>query len=314
MRSIEASGKTVKDAIRNGLAELGCDSDDVEIQVVEMGSPGLFGMFGKPARVRLTVKADDPALDIEMPVLSLDEGNARKQKQKKNDKPAPKAEKPVEKAEAAEEPAQAEEAPRGEKKSRSRRRRRGGGKSAEGAEPARAGEDEEPSIGTPAPIIEHEPFVPTPEEEQSEDARRARAFLAGLTERMGVPVEIALQESEEQLRMQMTGEGMSLLIGRRGETLDALQYLTSLNINRGREDYLRVSIDTENYRAKREEALRKLALRMAGRAKKSGRRVALEPMNPYERRILHSALQNDPDVTTHSEGEEPYRRVIITLK
>ena len=114
--------------------------------------------------------------------------------------------------------------------------------------------------------------------------------------------------------MQMAGENMSLRIGRRGETLDALQYLTSLNINRGREEYLRVSIDTENYRAKREEALRKLAVRMAGRAKKSGRRVALEPMNPYERRILHSALQNDPDVTTHSEGEEPYRRVIITLK
>ena len=131
---------------------------------------------------------------------------------------------------------------------------------------------------------------------------------------MGIPVEIALQETDEQLRMQMTGEGMSLLIGRRGETLDALQYLTSLNINRGREEYLRISIDTENYRAKREEALRKLAVRMAGRAKKSGRRVALEPMNPYERRILHSALQNDPDVTTHSEGEEPYRRVIITLK
>ena len=151
-------------------------------------------------------------------------------------------------------------------------------------------------------------------EAQSEEAKRASAFLSGLTERMGVPVAIALQESPEQLRMQMTGEGMSLLIGRRGETLDALQYLTSLNINRGREEYLRVSIDTENYRAKREEALRKLAIRMAGRAKKSGRRVALEPMNPYERRILHSALQDDPDVTTHSEGEEPYRRVIITLK
>ena len=87
----------------------------------------------------------------------------------------------------------------------------------------------------------------------------------------------------------------------------------SLTVNRGREDYLRISIDTENYRAKREEALRKLAVRMAGRAKKSGKRVALEPMNPYERRILHSALQNDPEVTTHSEGEEPYRRVIITL-
>lgn len=314
MKSIEASGKTVKDAIRNGLAELGCDSDDVDIQVVEMGSPGLFGMFGKPAKVRLTVKADDPALEIEMPVLSLDAGNTRKPKQdkRKAEKPAPKAEKPVEKAAPVEEvAAEDEEAP---KKSRNRRRRRGGAKGAEGVETVENAADEAQVAPAPAPIIEHEPFVPTPVEAQSEEAKRASAFLSGLTERMGVPVEIALQESPEQLRMQMTGEGMSLLIGRRGETLDALQYLTSLNINRGREEYLRVSIDTENYRAKREEALRKLAIRMAGRAKKSGRRVALEPMNPYERRILHSALQDDPDVTTHSEGEEPYRRVIITLK
>ena len=113
--------------------------------------------------------------------------------------------------------------------------------------------------------------------------------------------------------MVLSGENMSILIGRRGETLDAIQYLTSLNVNRGREEYLRVTLDTENYRAKREEALRKLAVRMANRCKKSGRRVALEPMNPYERRILHSALQADEEVTTHSEGEEPYRRVIITL-
>ena len=327
MRSIEASGKTVKDAIRNGLAELGCDSDDVDIQVIEMGSPGLFGMFGKPAKVRLTMKAGDPALEIEMPVLSLDADNARKQKQEKRkaEKPAPKpekagkpAEKPVEKAvekaEPVEEAAFDEEQDQAPRKSRNRRRRRGGGKNVEGGENIENAADEAQTPPAPAPIIEHEPFVPTPVEEQSEEARRASAFLSGLTERMGVPVEIALQESPEQLRMQMTGESMSLLIGRRGETLDALQYLTSLNINRGRDEYLRVSIDTENYRAKREEALRKLAIRMAGRAKKSGRRVALEPMNPYERRILHSALQDDPDVTTHSEGEEPYRRVIITLK
>ena len=320
MRSIEASGKTVKDAIRNGLAELGCDSDDVDIQVIEMGSPGLFGMFGKPAKVRLTRKEEDPALDIEMPVLSLDAAGKGKSKpeKRKSEKPKPEkpAEKPVEKAEPirSEGDEIAEEEPRPEKKSRNRRRRRGGANRGEGEGVEAVQAVEEGSIGEPAPVLEHEPFEPTAEENQSEDAKRARAFLSGLTERMGVPVEIALMETPEQLRMQMTGEGMSLLIGRRGETLDALQYLTSLNINRGREEYLRVSIDTENYRAKREEALRKLAIRMAGRAKKSGRRVALEPMNPYERRILHSALQNDPDVTTHSEGEEPYRRVIITLK
>ena len=318
MRSIEATGKTVKDAIRNGLAELGCDSDDVEIQVFEFGSPGLFGMFGKPARVKLTLKNIDPAEDIEMPVLSLDASGGRKSKKAENraprqEKPA-KAEKPVEKQQAETIEADgAEETDKPEKKSRNRRRRRGGANHEAGVS-AGNGISEAPAIGEPAPAIESEPFEPTAEDALTEDARRASAFLSGLTERMGVPVTVALQESPEQLRMQMTGENMSLLIGRRGETLDALQYLTSLNINRGREEYLRVSIDTENYRAKREEALRKLAVRMAGRAKKSGRRVALEPMNPYERRILHSALQNDPEVETHSEGEEPYRRVIITLK
>ena len=322
MKSIEATGKTVKDAIRNGLAELGCDSDDVDIQVIEMGSPGLFGMFGKHAKVRLTVKGEDPSMDIEMPVLSLDAAGARKPRSEKK-KPEKKAEKPekaekTDKADRAEpsqaaEAAEAEdagEAPRAEKKPRRRRGRKGGANRAE----AEAGETADENEIQPAPIVEREPFAATPEDQQSEEARRARDFLGGLTERMGVPVSIELMETEEQLRMQMAGDNMSLLIGRRGETLDALQYLTSLNINRGREEYLRVSIDTEGYRAKREEALRKLAVRMAGRAKKSGRRVALEPMNPYERRILHSALQNDPEVTTHSEGEEPYRRVIITLK
>ena len=323
MRSIEASGKTVKDAVDNGLAQLGCDRDDVEMQVLQMNTTGLFGMFAKPAKVLLTVKEKDSSLDIEMPVLSLD-GGARKAKaeKRKPERPkAEKAEKPAEapkarpeKAEADEQPeepaSETEEAPRPEKRRRNRRRK--GNANRESAEAREAVEAEEPV--EPAPIVEREPFVPTPAEDQSDTAKHAREFLSGLTERMGVPVAIELQETGEQLRMQMAGENMSLLIGRRGETLDALQYLTSLTVNRGREDYLRVSIDTENYRAKREEALRKLAVRMAGRAKKSGRRVALEPMNPYERRILHSALQNDPDVTTHSEGEEPYRRVIITLK
>lgn len=311
MKSIEASGKSVNEAIKNGLAELGCDTSEVDIEVLQVSSPGFFGMFGKPAKVRLTVKAKDPALDIEMPVLSLDAAGARKSRTEKRKPERAKNEK-VEKVEPvavemAEESASTEEAPHVERKPRSRNR--GKNRDVKSTETA-VGETEV----APIPIVEHEPFVAIPEDQQSETAKRAKAFLSGLTERMGVPVEIAVAENEEQLRMQMTGENMSLLIGRRGETLDALQYLTSLNVNRGREDYLRVSIDTENYRAKREEALRKLAVRMAGRAKKSGRRVALEPMNPYERRILHAALQNDPEVTTHSEGEEPYRRVIITLK
>ncbi len=311
-RFIEASGKTVKDAIQNGLKELGMTLDQVETSVIEMGSPGLFGMFGKPAKVRLTVKEDD-SFNIDMPTFSLDGGKKQRSEKKRDAKPAKqeapvKAEKPAEKAEeaaAVEEPATAEEAPKAEKKEKKPRNRR---EKKENKEPKA-----EP-VTEAAPMEPAEPFVATAEEEMSDTAKNARSFLLGLTERMGVPADIEVCESAEQLRMLLSGENMSILIGRRGETLDALQYLTSLNVNRGREDYLRVSLDTENYRAKREEALRKLAVRMANRAKKSGRRVALEPMNPNERRILHSALQNDPEVTTHSEGEEPYRRVIITLK
>ena len=305
-RSIEASGKTVKDAIQNGLNQLGCTLDEVEYSVIDMGSPGLFGMFGKPAKVKMTAKGKDKSFDIEMPVFSLDAPAAKaKQQPKKKEtkKEAPKAEEAAEeKIEAVETPVEEQPKEKKERKPRNRKDKK------EKAEPKA-----EP-VTEAAPADPVEPFVATAEEDLSETARNARDFLKGLTDHMGVPAEIAVCESAEQLRMVLSGENMSILIGRRGETLDALQYLTSLNVNRGREEYLRVSLDTENYRAKREEALRKLAVRMANRAKKSGRRVALEPMNPNERRILHSALQNDPEVTTHSEGEEPYRRVIITLK
>ena len=270
-------------------------------------------MFGKPARVRLTMKEKDTSFDIEMPVFTLDQpapANRRKaekkpQEPKQTKTAAPKAAAPAAPAvseESADAPAE-EAAP--EKKARKPRQRKN---NREAREPR-----PEP-VTEAAPAEPAEPFVATPEEELSDTAKRARDFLKGLTEHMGVPAAIEVSDKPEQMRMQLSGENMSILIGRRGETLDALQYLTSLNVNRDREEYLRVSLDTENYRAKREEALRKLAVRMANRAKKSGRRVALEPMNPNERRILHSALQNDPEVTTHSEGEEPYRRVIITLK
>lgn len=306
-RSIEASGKTVKDAIQNGLAELGCTQDEVETSIIDMGSPGLFGMFGKPAKVRLTVKGEDHSLDIEMPVFTLDQGGqaGRKRGEKK---PKVKPEAPAKAAEEVEEAKPAGEAPQQPAKEK-RERKKGGRREKEAVREPQA----EP-VTVAAPAEPAEPFVATEESALSETARTARDFLKGLTDRMGVEAQIEVCERTEQLRMQLSGESMSILIGRRGETLDALQYLTSLNVNRGREEYLRVSLDTENYRAKREEALRKLAVRMANRAKKSGRRVALEPMNPNERRILHSALQNDPEVTTHSEGEEPYRRVIITLK
>ncbi|MDR1263832.1 MAG: protein jag [Oscillospiraceae bacterium] len=140
-------------------------------------------------------------------------------------------------------------------------------------------------------------------------------YLMGLTAKMGADVRVYVTEDEEHhITAKMVGDTLGILIGRRGETLDAIQYLCSLAVNRGRDEYIRITLDTENYRARREEALKRLAYRLATRAVKLGRRVALEPMNPYERRIMHSALQSFEGVTTHSEGEEPNRHVVISIK
>ena len=182
--------------------------------------------------------------------------------------------------------------------------------------PAKAEKQAEPREY--APMVPAKTFSPTePPVMHPEDtpAGRAQRFLMDVTSLMNVKVDVYVDDTaEDGLYIHMIGDTLGILIGRRGETLDALQYLTSLQVNKGREGYIRVTLDTENYRAKREDSLRRLAQRMANRAQKTGRRVVLEPMNPYERRVLHTALQNHPAVTTHSEGEEPNRRVVIMLK
>ena len=327
MRSIEKTGKKTEDAINAGLKELGCDLADVTIDILDAGSPGLFGMFGRLAKVRLTVKEDDPELDFEMPTLSLNAQKTkparkseapRKEEAPRAEKPAPKAEAPVkaeetaepETAEPAEAPAKAEKTEKTEKPEKSERSSRRGGR----RERAEKGEKAERPAEQPKPEAEPVPFEPTDPETLGAEGRIAYDFLKNVTEKMGVPVAIHVTEEPDHLSVAMMGDTLGILIGRRGDTLDALQYLTSLQVNKHRDAYMRVSLDTENYRAKREEALTKLALRMASRARKTGRKVTLEPMNPYERRVLHSALQGHPYVTTHSEGEEPYRRVVITLK
>ena len=157
----------------------------------------------------------------------------------------------------------------------------------------------------------NEPAVDVVPTEPKNDAEK---FLQGLFSHMGMRV--ALQSAQENgiLKIDMSGRGMGMLIGRRGETLDALQYLTSLVYNNGKEDYTKVMIDTENYRTKREDTLKRLAAKLADKVQKSGRRVVLEPMNPYERRILHSTLQDYSGVYTYSEGEDPYRSVVVAVK
>ena len=350
MRIKEFTGKTTQEAIDNGLAELGVTIADVHVDVLQEGAKGLFGLFGsKPACVRLTVMEDEreddhglsdllgsfslneqkkksapkaaapkPEVKPDMPKaeakpekkpeIKLEKKPEMKPEKKPEAKPAaPKADaKPEAKPEAPKAEAKAEKKPEAPKPPRERKPRP--------ARPAR----EESEKRDFAPMVPAETFAPTePPVIHPEDtpAGRAQKFLMDVTDRMGVKVDVYVDDSKaDNLSIHMIGDTLGILIGRRGETLDALQYLTSLQVNKGREGYIRVTLDTENYRAKREDSLRRLAQRMANRAVKTGRKVVLEPMNPYERRVLHTALQNHPAVTTHSEGEEPNRRVVIMLK
>lgn len=139
----------------------------------------------------------------------------------------------------------------------------------------------------------------------------AKVFLMSVLKEMNIQADIEAELADDVLSISMAGDDMAILIGKRGQTLDSLQYLVSLVVNKDRDHYLRVVLDTENYRAKRKETLEALAEKLAAKVRKSRKNVILEPMNPYERRIIHSALQNNPNVSTKSEGDEPYRKVVI---
>ena len=264
---------------------------------------GILG--GKPVVVRLTVREDvEEGEDLLSSVALEDAVKEPEQKPARKRASRSKAEKPAQEAKpekaAAQEKVQEANPPKAEK-------------------PAKPAKAEKPPRAE-KPVKAEKPAAPAAEAAQppaDKEAPEGRAFtfLTDVTRLMGVEVTINARRDEEgNVRVDMFGDTLGILIGRRGETLDALQYLTSLYVNKGSEDYIRVTLDTENYRAKREEALRRLANRMANRAIKTGRKVVMEPMNPYERRILHSALQQNDAVTTHSEGEEPNRHVVITLK
>ena len=350
MKIKEFTGKTTQEAIDNGLAELGVTLADVHVDVLQEGAKGLFGLFGsKPACVRLTVmddeREDDHGLSDLLGSFSLSDQKKKSAAKPAAPKPAPakpaapkaEAPKPVSQPEAPKTaPAKAEAkpeikpaAPKAEAKPEiSQEKPKAEAvpeKKPEALKPLRERKPRPPRPAREegekrdfAPMVPAETFAPTePPVIHPEDtpAGRAQKFLMDVTDRMGVKVDVYVDDSKaDNLSIHMIGDTLGILIGRRGETLDALQYLTSLQVNKGREGYIRVTLDTENYRAKREDSLRRLAQRMANRAVKTGRKVVLEPMNPYERRVLHTALQNHPAVTTHSEGEEPNRRVVIMLK
>ena len=325
MKKYEASARTVEEAIELGLKELGVSIGDVDVQVLEEGSKGLFGLFGsRLAKVSLTVKDEEEDL---LEGLIPEEKEAALAAPKET---MPKQAAPEKKAEKQESPAvaqPAEEEPAKKESVRPAPVKRVAPKKAEKKpQPEKAAGPEKeaaPEEGTSAEELTEEKVmekpevtvIPAEELDPESPAGQAYAFLQEITRLMGVEVSIEMgTDAEGNVYGSMMGDTLGILIGRRGETLDALQYLTSLKVNRGREGYTRVTLDTENYRARREDTLIRLANRMANRATRTGRRVSLEPMNPYERRIIHFALQQNESVTTHSEGDEPNRHVVITVK
>lgn len=261
MRTIEATGKTIEDAVRSGLVRLGLMEEEVTIEVLAEPKSGFLGFGSKPAKVRLTEKARKNA-----PIYDIEE-----EERKAAPPAAPKA------AEAAPAEDVTAEVPE---------------------EPV-----EEPAAGEAEPA--EETFM------AEEAAAKAKAFLQDVLRNMGIEVMIEKMIKSDKIILHLHGKNLGILIGKHGQTLDALQYLTNLTTNQGEETRHFIMLDVENYRQRREETLKQLAVRLAGRVKRSGEKVVLEPMNGYERKIIHVALQNEAHVRTESEGQDPYRHVVI---
>lgn len=278
MRTMEFSGRTVDEAIFHGLQEMGVTIDQVDIVTVQNESKGIFGIGARQAVVRLTER--------EIPVVpDFDAVNEERREQKQA------ARKNREEGRSDRREERRDRRPREERFDRREDRR--------DRKPRENRQEQPAKDETPYTL------------EKAQELESAR-FLQELLEKMQINGTVKAFENEEGIRLTIDSDTDGLLIGRRGETLDAIQYIVSLYENRNRqEDYRRVSVDTEGYRARREDTLRKLARRNALKVYKTGRPMAMEPMNPYERRIIHGALQNFRGVTTHSEGEEPNRRVVI---
>ncbi len=292
IKFIDVTGKTEDEAIQSALAQLKMDRDDVSVEILERAKAGFLGIGSAPARVR----------------VSYDDGKA--EEVKPVEKPAaPKPEKKVEPASApkavpmyAPEVLQKKE-PRAAKEERS-------GRPAREERRERAPRAERAERPAPQP----KPIVDLGEECRDEKSEQIRSFLKGLLEHMDSAAEIKIYESEKgRYKVYLEGEKLGALIGRRGETLDAIQQLTNYSINRGSEkNRVRVQVDAENYREKREQSLERLAEKVAGKVTKYRRNVTLEPMNAYERHVIHTALQDTPGVTTFSIGTEPNRRVVVS--
>ena len=273
--SIRVSAKTLDDAITEALIQLGVTSDRLEYNVIEKGSAGFLGIGMKQAVIEAWKKEEK----AEEPEIEDFKEAVKEEISSIMDEPVKKEESVKEKKES---PKQVKD------------------------KPAKM-----PKEKKEEPVKEEQVLAKV--EEQT--IKAVEQFLKDTLKAMDMDVEITSSIDEDgALYVDMKGEHMGILIGKRGQTLDALQYLANRVANKHQAGYVRVKLDTENYRARREETLKHLAKNIAHKVKRNRRPVVLEPMNPYERRIIHSALQSDPYVTTHSEGEDPYRKVVVTLK
>lgn len=304
MKSIEITGKTVDEAIFKGLDEMGLSIDEVDIEILDEGGKRLFGIGTKPCKIKLTER------DRETVEQTLRQAKEQEEAEKRQKEARKAARRDDRRSYGDRERSDRDRGDRGERRPRERQPRPP--RQDRQARPAAAGEDH---ARRERRGRESEPAKPFFEGEPAEFGQEGD-FLKGVLERMGVECEISCLVNKEMDTkcFQISGKGMGVLIGRRGETLNALQYLCSLVANKGDSEYHRIIVDTENYRGRREGALIKLAENKAGLVKKTGKSVRLEPMNPYDRRVLHAALQNNPNVKTHSEGDEPNRRVVISKK
>ena len=269
---IETTGRSEEDAIAAALFQLGLDRDDVSVEVLERAKSGFLGFGGNPAKVRVSYEVPD------------------------EDAPAaPEQPEPVQ---------QAEPAP----VSQSEPKAEPAGGQLEPGDELLIGREEEQS----APVQE-EKAQDGLEPAEADDPRavRIREFLTGLMEHLHVQAVPEIYVNERGYQVVLQGHGLGAIIGRRGETLDAIQQLTNYSVNRGQSKRVRIHVDAEGYRAKREESLQRLAVKVAGKVVKYRKNMALEPMNAYERHVIHAALQDYPNVTTYSTGVEPNRRTVV---
>ena len=292
-KTLIASGKTIALAIESALTQLGQDRDNVSVMVLQQAKAGFLGFGAQPAKVQVTYEAPDPV--PEAPKVALSSASRSK----------PKAKPAAPKAEAPKAPEAPKAEPKAEKKPEPKAEKKEEPKKAPKA-PKENKPKEAKAPKAPKTVKEFAPAEPGSVEEKIE------TFLKGLLEHMGSQaVPHAWKENENTYMVELVGDDLGYLIGRRGDTLDALQHLSNYTINRGIEGHIRINVDAEAYRQKREDSLRRYAVKKAQQVLKAHRRTTLEPMNAYERHVIHATLQDMDRITTYSVGTEPNRRVVI---